>query len=82
MIDYVNEKTDSLRILSIGLTAELSDLACKLEDLVKSPNHVRNPDLWSRPKIPNDHYDEDMANEAIVFATKIYNIVKEQVDEA
>ena len=59
---------------------ELTELARQLEELVVNSTSMRYPDKLPRPKIPNDAYTADDAEEALEIATKILEKVRNRLN--
>ena len=63
------------QIASMTSSSCLVTLANELESLVQGSAQPRYPDRWLPPSIPHDHYDEEVANKALVLAKEIVNEV-------
>ena len=59
--------------------SELTQLARQLECLVVNSTRMRYPDRVCFPKIPNEVYSADMAEEALWLAKKIVQRVKNRL---
>ena len=59
--------------------SELTNLARELECLVVNSTRMRYPDRVYFPKIPNEVYSADMAEEALRLAKKIAQRVKNRL---
>ena len=58
---------------------ELSRLAIQLECIVGNYARMRYPDKLCFPRIPNDVYDEQMAQNALQLATQIVERVRGRI---
>ncbi|XP_068722037.1 sacsin-like [Montipora capricornis] len=58
---------------------ELSQLAIQLECIVGNYARMRYPDKLCFPRIPNDVYDEEMAQSALQLATRIVDRVRGRI---
>ena len=61
--------------------SELAQLAGQLECLVVNSTRMRYPDRVCFPRIPNEVYSADMAEEALWLAKKIVQRVKNRLTE-
>ena len=65
---------------SIGLNdSELTDLSSQLETLVGGSARMRYPDQMCSPKIPNEVYSVQMAQQAFQLSEKIVVRVKPRI---
>ena len=78
-----NQKTNdhNLKNICCGFNdRELTELASQLEELVVNLTSMRYPDKFPRPKIPNDAYTADDAEEALEIATKFLEKVRNRLN--
>ena len=79
-IDVERSNVHDLRVICCGLDdSVLLQLATQLEGLVGGSTRMRYPDNLCFPRIPNEVYDAQMAEEALRLAKEIVERVKGRI---
>ena len=79
-IDVDKSNVHNLNVICCGLNdSALLHLASQLEGLLGSSTRMRYPDNLYFPRIPNEEYDAQMAEEALRLAKEIVDRVKSRI---